>query len=368
MATQHAYVELGLTPGASEPEIKAAWRRLASQWHPDRNPSADAAGRMQRINRAFEVLREAGFPGQAATGAAASRRARPKPAPPPPPAPPPAPPEAPAAAPAESPEPGPRRTITRRLRVSLEEAALGCIRQLRGNERETCTDCSGSGWSATPLACASCTGTGQRRQAGWYGLFGALSACGDCAGSGESARACAGCAGAGRRQSAGYSVGVRLPPGVRDGDALHVDGRRVKGLHQAADLLIRVELWPHAFFKLDADGTLHCALPVCGFAWLANRAVPLPTLGGLHSLTLDRHLREYRLAGEGFPVSRGGPRADLRVQIEPGFPVQVSADQQILLDQLAAVSAGGVASGDARLSAWQQTLADWQKGLSSRSA
>ena len=366
MATQHAYVELGLAPGASEPEVKAAWRRLASQWHPDRNRSADAAGRMQRINHAFEVLRDAGFPAQAAAGGTASRRTRARPAPPRPPTE--APTEAPAAAPPASPEPGPRRTITRRLRVSLEEAALGCIRQLRGNERETCADCSGSGWAATPLACAGCAGSGQRRQAGWYGLFGALSACGDCAGSGESAQACAGCLGAGRRQSAGYSVGVRLPAGVRDGDALHVDGRRVKGLQQAADLLIRVELRPHAFFKLDDDGTLHCALPVCGFAWLANRAVPLPTLVGLQSLKLDRKLRDYCLAGEGFPVSRGGPRADLRVQIEPRFPAQVSTDQQILLDQLAAVSADSVASGDAGLSAWQQTLAYWEKGLSPRAA
>ena len=58
-----AYTELGLAPGASEREAKAAWRRLVSQWHPDRNPGPGAVGRMQRLNQALDALRRAGFPG-----------------------------------------------------------------------------------------------------------------------------------------------------------------------------------------------------------------------------------------------------------------------------------------------------------------
>jgi len=56
-----AFVELGLTPDATEREVKAAWRRLVSQWHPDRNSSAAALVKMQRLNRAFEAIRQAGF-------------------------------------------------------------------------------------------------------------------------------------------------------------------------------------------------------------------------------------------------------------------------------------------------------------------
>ena len=56
-----AFVELGLTPDATEREVKAAWRRLVSQWHPDRNSSAAALVKMQRLNRAVEAIRQAGF-------------------------------------------------------------------------------------------------------------------------------------------------------------------------------------------------------------------------------------------------------------------------------------------------------------------
>jgi hypothetical protein len=56
-----AFAELGLRPGASEADVKAAWRRLVSVWHPDRNPSAAAPARMQRINRAVEAIRRAGY-------------------------------------------------------------------------------------------------------------------------------------------------------------------------------------------------------------------------------------------------------------------------------------------------------------------
>ncbi|MBK6851216.1 MAG: J domain-containing protein [Burkholderiales bacterium] len=75
MTADKAYAELGLAPGASEAEVKMAWRRLASRWHPDRNKSAEAIAKMQRINEALAQIREAtsGFAGD--TSAAGSRRA-----------------------------------------------------------------------------------------------------------------------------------------------------------------------------------------------------------------------------------------------------------------------------------------------------
>ncbi len=346
LATDTAYAELGLAPGATEAEAKAAWRRLASQWHPDRNRTAGAASRMQRINLAFEALRRAGFPADESAD---------------PPA------DAPAADPVNEPSrppaqdatpPQPRQTITRRVRLTLEEAALGCTKVLRGRSREACADCAGSGRQAAPLACAVCAGVGSLRQRGWYGLFGGLSDCADCAGSGQIQPPCAACAGSGQRRSPGYRVTVRLPPGVRDGDELQVDGRRMRPDQSPGDLLIKVVLQPHPFFTLDADGTLHCELPVSGFAWIAGRPVVVPTPAGLKTLTLDRDKLLHRLPGEGFPLARRGPRGDLLLHIVPSLPETLSTDQQILLDQLVATCA----AADTRLADWQQRLRDWQQG------
>ena len=360
MATDNAYDELGLAPGADEPAVKAAWRRLASQWHPDRNRSADAAGRMQRINLAFEALRQAGFPTEPgdvapAGSAPAAADVDPDPAPAPDPAPEPEP------APAAEPAP-PRRTIRRKLRLSLEEAALGCIRVLRGKERETCSDCGGSGQQRPPPACPACAGAGRCKQAGWYGLFSSLVDCVACQASGVSQQACSGCGGNGQRDSAGYRVSVRLPPGVRNGDELHVDGRRMRPGHSPGDLLIRVALQSHPFFQLDDDGSLRCEVPVDGFAWAAGRPVMVPTLAGLQALVLQQGCLDYHLPGEGFPTRRCGPRAGLRLRIVPSFPQTLSADQQSLLDQLIVATAADSPGADPRLKAWQQTLRAWQRG------
>ena len=354
MGTDNAYAELGLAPGASEPEVKAAWRRLASQWHPDRNRSAGAAGRMQRINLAFETLRQAGFPlppddVDPAAAAAPAQAADPEPEP--------APVDEAAAAPA-----APRRTIRRKVRLSLEEAALGCTRVLRGKERETCADCQGSGQQRPAPACPACAGAGQRKQAGWYGLFSSLQDCAACQGSGLAEQACAGCGGSGQRDSAGYRITVRLPPGVRSGDELHVDARRMRPGHSPGDLLIRVELQAHPIFQLDDDGTLRCELPVNGFAWAAGRPVMVPTLGGLQPLVLQAGRLDYTWPGEGFPASRRGPRADLRLRILPSFPASLSPDQQRLLDQLIVATAAGSPGADPRRQAWQQTLSAWERG------
>ena len=347
-----AYSELGLAPGATEREAKAAWRRLVSQWHPDRNPGPGAVGRMQRLNQALDALRRAGFPGHSGpaqpahgpaqpAGADAAQRQAAEPGAGA------APPDAadhaagdsagPAGA-ADSTDaagPGPR-TLRRQVRLTLEEAALGCTRVLAGKGSQVCAACSGAGWLQAGGDCASCHGAGALRQPGWFGLFGNASACAACGGSGAARLACAPCAGSGQRAQPGYRVSVRLPAGVRDGDTLAVAAHRMPPGQRPVELLIRVRVQPHAFFTLDDDGTVHCSLPVNGWAWMANRNVPLATLAGLQSLQLDRSLRQHRLAGQGFPVRRGGACGDLLVTVLPQFPAVLSTDQQILLDQLVA--------------------------------
>lgn len=336
-----AYAELGLAPGASEAEVKAAWRRLVSRWHPDRNPGAAALARMQRINRSFEAIRARGF-----VAAADAEPASPPPA---------AEPEA-SNARADTAEAA-ARVFSRKVRLTLAEAAFGCTRVLRGKPAGDCTGCAGVGHHMTGGHCAHCQGSGAVRQGAWFGWMGASVECEACHGSGRAQQVCAACGGSGRSSTPAYRVTVRFPPGVRDGDLLSVRTPAAAGAGQPIELALRIEVPAHPQLLLDADGTLRCTMPVDGFAWLGNRTVEVPTLEGLQPLALQRGRFEHRLPGLGFPVGRRGPRGDLCVSVQPLFPEPLSTDQQILVDQLVATRSGG--SGQqtpAALQAWRQAL------------
>ena len=101
---------------------------------------------------------------------------------------------------------------------------------------------------------------------------------------------------------------------------------------------------------------------VDGFAWVANRSIQVPTLAGIRALALDRDRLVYRLKGQGFPVTQSGARGDQEVTVKPVFPDRLSADQEILLDQLVATHSGGEGT-DERLRAWQRSLRAWERGL-----
>ena len=326
MITDHAFAELGLPTDASEKEVKAAWRRLVSQWHPDRNDSATAVTKIQRINQAFEAIRRARQQPEAASAPAPAPPAAAAPA------------EAERAAPPAA-DPGPPRPpIRRKLKLTLEEAAAGCIRPLRGKFTETCTGCDGAGHQMLGGNCSACGGSGALQQrSGWFGWPSVRIECEACLGGGIARRVCPTCEGS-CKCDISYEVQVRIPHGVRDGDLLHVDARRAG--NAPADLEIQVQIARHAMFQLDEDGTVRCELPVNGFAWIANRAVQVPTLAGPQTLQLNRDLQTYRLAGQGFPKERRGARGDQIVTIVPVFPKQFSTDQDILLDQLIATSTG----------------------------
>lgn len=327
LGTDHAFAELGLPIDASEKEVKAAWRRLVSQWHPDRNDSAAAVAKIQRINQAFEAI----------------RRARQSPAteatPPPPAA---AAPE-PAAPPAAARQQPQRPPIRRKFKLTLEEAAAGCIKLVRGTFTEACTTCDGAGHQVLGGNCKVCGGSGavQQRSA-WFGWPSVRIECEDCLGGGIARRVCPTCEGSCKCEIS-YQVQVRIPHGVRDGDLLHVDARRAG--NAPADLEIQVQIAPHAMFQLDEDGTVRCEVPVNGFAWIANRSLLVPTLAGLQPLQLSRDQQSYRMAGQGFPKERRGARGDQVVTIVPQFPPQFSTDQEILLDQLIATTSAAPQPG-----------------------
>lgn len=358
LGTDEAFAELGLAFGATEAEVKAAWRRLVSQWHPDRNDSAGAVARIQRINRAFEQIRlsrmgaepEDAAP-EAATPASADE----------------------AAAGFEPDDDGTagaqrrRPPIHRKVKLTLEEAAAGCIKVLRGKLTETCAVCDGVGHRVLGKNCLQCRGAGAIFQRSWFGWPGVRTECEACQGSGMARQTCQACDGSGKEAPQHYQVNVRIPQGVRHGDLLHVDARRPRQGRPPADLEIRVELLPHALFQLDDDGTIRCEMPVDGFAWVTNRPIQVPTLSGLQPLQLNRDRLSYSLKGEGFPVKRGGARGDQQITLAPVFPAQFSTDQQILIDQLIAASAGADGQPrDRRLRTWNQSLRAWEQGLSQR--
>jgi molecular chaperone DnaJ len=357
----NAFAELGLTPDATELEVKAAWRRLVSQWHPDRNDSAAAVAKMQRINRAVEAIRQAGFrmprPEASAGDAEPSRS------------------QAPqregehddsATAAREASEP-PARTINRRVRLTLAEAAFGCTKVMRGKVTQDCSACEGAGYRVLGGHCTQCHGSGAIRQRSWFGWIGAQTECEACHGGGIARQLCGGCAGTGKAVTQRYKVAVRFPHGVRDGDLLSVDGGHDKPGSPPGELSIRVDVQDSDLLKLDRDGTLRCEVPVDGFAWIANRSVEVPTLDGLQTLQLQRDQLSYRLRGQGFPVERRGRRGDQLITVLPIFPQCMTTDQQILLDQLIATTSGpNSKQSDERLRGWNQTLRAWKRAARDR--
>jgi molecular chaperone DnaJ len=368
MGTDNAFAELGLRPGATETEVKAAWRRLVSQWHPDRNDSSSAVAKMQRINQALKEIRLSGF------------RADPdlpgvdQPAP---------------AGPGDVQEDHDRsgrdpfddigkahtnefdddagtdrqgRTISRKVKLTLEEAAVGCTKVLRGKVTDNCPSCEGTGYRGPKKTCRQCEGSGAVRHHAWYGWVSTLAECGACGGDGIVRQPCQACHGAGTLGTRRYKVTVRIPHGVRNGDLLRVDGRRAGTCPRPGDLDIRVEVLNHEFFELDDDGTVRCEIPVDGFAWIANRSIEVPTLSGLQTMQLSRNQLSYHLMGQGFPVERRGRRGDYWVRIVPTFPERLSTDQEILLNHLMATDIDGQGSNN-RLCVWNQAMRTWKRGL-----
>jgi molecular chaperone DnaJ len=318
-----AFAELGLAPGASEEEVKAAWRRLVSRWHPDRNTTRQAVDRMQRINRAYEHIRD-WFDEAPSTAPSPHDEA-----------------------PAES-----SRTTRRKVRLTLEEAALGCVKLLRGRLTCVCETCEGRGEHVLAGACPECKGQGSVRRSSWWGWMSTSETCGACHGDGRARQACHHCAGSGR-QTSRYSRSVRMPAGVRHGDVLHAQGARDD---PAGTLELRIALQAHKLFVLGDDDIVRCEMPVDGFAWIAGRWIDVPTLTGLQRLRLQRGHHAYRLRGQGFPMERRGERGDYIVSVLPTFPASLSAEQEALLDRLMAEG-----EGNELLRAWERKILEWEQ-------
>jgi molecular chaperone DnaJ len=322
-----SYKELGLTAGASDAEIKAAWRRLAARWHPDRNHTPQALKKIQRINRALEEIRKSrgnGIAGQEEHGAR------------------------------------PRRTIDHTVALTLEEAITGCAKDIQGEVVDECVECGGSGVEAHVRPCHECDGAGRIRRHLWFGWMPSLAECSACAGHGVTRHACGACEGTGKQAPRKYHCHVQFPPGTREGDVVQALAR-VQGDSQKLAVQVRAELQPHELFELQADGTVTCEMPVDGFAWTANRWIQVPTPAGLRQMKLKRGHLVYRIRGEGFPRGEGGSAADCMVTVVPLFPEDFSQEQEALIDGLIATNSGA-RSTDAgtRMRGWNEVVGRWE--------
>lgn len=337
MDTREAYEELGVDPSVSDAELKATWRRLVAAWHPDRNSNAGADRRMQHINKAYQHICQLRDGGEDGSGKSADT--------------------APFATP-EAPEDDSRKkTHTRKVRLSLEEAILGCTRTLRGSFTTTCSACAGNGQRVLAKACHTCHGSGAVRKAALFGWLWNDESCSDCGGDGRQRESCGICDGGGELTVA-YRRRVRFPAGVRDGHVLSVPASRHGEMEIGLELEVEIE--PHPIFTLGSDGQLRCEMPVNGYAWMAGRWVEVPTPNGLQQMRLNRDALAYRMSGQGFPTALRGPRGDYIVKVTPVFPDQDAPKLETLLDQLIA-SSNKAAEADKTqpLGQWQRRLKRW---------
>jgi molecular chaperone DnaJ len=329
LEVNECYDELGLEPGSSDAQVKAAWRRLAAQWHPDRNDSPQALRKIQRINRALDGIRmsrssgRSGVPDDAAADI----------------------------------DPDVEADVEHIVQVSLEEVVTGCARELRGELKRACADCEGAGVDLEPTSCTECGGEGRVRQNLWLAWMSPWVKCAACDGHGATRQACASCEGSGKAPPQRYRFRVDIPAGARTGDQIDCTAR-VQGSRESVAVCVRVEVKPHPLFAVEPDGTLKCEMPVDGFLWTANRWVDVPSPRGLQQMKLKRGSLSYRIKGAGLPWQEDGSPSDCIVTVAPVFPEVFSAAQEAAIDQLVAANSGQKASdAGQRIAAWKHLVA-----------
>ncbi|MCB1473628.1 MAG: molecular chaperone DnaJ [Rhodobiaceae bacterium] len=348
MADQDFYDTLGVDPKADDKAIKSAYRKLAMQYHPDRNPDdKDAEARFKDINAAYEILKDpqkraaydrfghAAFQnGGAGAGGFNSdfgasmadifddlfgdfmgggRR-------------------------------GARQNNRRgadlryNMEITLEDAYSGKNAEIRVPSSAACDTCHGSG--AKPgtgsKTCASCGGAGRVRAS--QGFFSIERTCPRCNGTGEMIETpCEDCGGAGR-VARERTLSINIPPGVEDGTRIRLSGEGDAGLRggPAGDLYIFLSLKPHDIFQRDG-ADLFCRVPISFTTAALGGSFDVPTLDGKRTPVKvpagTQTGEQFRISGKGMPVLRSRQHGDLYVQTIVETPVKLTRRQRELLEE-----------------------------------
>lgn len=353
MAKADFYETLGVSRTATEVELKAAFRKLAMQYHPDKNPGDHTAEiRFKEINEAYQCLSdgqkraaydrfghaafENGGAGQGGMGdgfassmadifddlfgdmMGRGRGGR---------------------------SGGRERGSDLRynLEITLEEAYKGKTATIKVPSLVTCEACTGSGAKAgsKPKACATCGGAGRVRAQ--QGFFAIERTCPTCQGRGETIdNPCDVCRGAGR-VTRERSLSVNIPPGVEDGTRIRLAGEGEAGLRggPTGDLYIFLSMKPHPFFQRDG-ADLFCRVPISMVQAALGGEFGVHTVDGSEAKVKvpegTQSGKQFKLKGKGMPVLRSRDYGDLYIQANVETPQNLTKRQRELLQEFDAES------------------------------
>jgi molecular chaperone DnaJ len=350
MAKRDYYEVLQVHREVTEAELKVAFRKLAMQHHPDRNPgSKEAEAKFKEVNEAYDILKDAqkraaydrfghaafeggGFGGRAGgfeaggfgsfsdifndifedlTGRGRGRSSG-----------------------------GRERGADLRynMEIELEDAFRGKTATIRIPTSVTCESCSGTGADAgsKPTTCQTCRGHGKVRAT--QGFFTIERTCPTCHGAGQIIeRPCRACGGQGRVRKE-RALNVNIPAGVEDGTRIRLAGEGEAGARGAppGDLYIFLSIQPHPFFQRDA-ADLHCRVPISMVSAALGGEITVPTIdGGKAKVPITEGTqtgKQVRLRGKGMPVLRSRDVGDMYVQLFVETPKNLTKRQRELLEE-----------------------------------
>ena len=347
------YEVLGLSKGASDDEIKRAYRQLAKKYHPDMNPgNAEAEAKFKEINEAYGVLSDAekktrydqyGFDGidpnlgggfgdfggfggmdfgdifSSFFGGGASSASR-----------------------RNAPMQG--DDIMYRITISFEEAAFGVKRDISYNRVEKCPECGATGAAkgTTVEKCPTCGGSGQVRvtQRTALGMFQTTRACDDCKGTGKKIKTpCSNCSGKGYIRIT-KKLEVSIPAGIDDGQRVAIRGMGNDGRNggPAGDLIVAVTVRPHDIFERDGYD-LYCDVPITYAEATLGATIKVPTLEG----TVEYDIPEGTQSGTMFTIrgkgivrpNKSSSKGDLKFRVMVEIPTGLNSKQKELLREFA---------------------------------